>query len=70
MGKIINFLLNTKKKPLLSYSLKALLKSKVKDIVVVLGKDKQKILEQIPQNKKLKSFLIKIIKKEEWHLLF
>lgn len=53
-GKDNKLLVKYKEKPLLSYSLKALLKSKVKDIVVVLGKDKQKILKQIPQNKKIK----------------
>ena len=53
-GKDNKLLVKYKKKPLLLYSLKALLKSKVKDIVVVLGKDKQKILEEIPQNRKIK----------------
>jgi molybdenum cofactor cytidylyltransferase len=53
-GRDNKLLVKYKKKPLLSYSLKALLKSKVKDIVVVLGKDKQKILEEIPQNRKIK----------------
>ena len=64
-GKDNKLLVYYKKKPLLSYSLKALLKSKVKDIVVVLGKDKQKILEQIhPKNKKIKVIFNKNYKRE------
>ena len=56
-----------KKKSLINYSLKALHKSKINKVIVVLGHQKDELKKIIQKNKKIFSFTIKNIKKE-WPL--
>ena len=57
-----------KKTPLINHSLKALQKSKVNKVIIVLGHEHKKVKRIIKKNKKIFSFIIKIIEKV-WHHL-
>ena len=56
-----------KKKPLLDYSLKALHKSKVNKVIIVLGHQQNEVKKIIKKIKKIFFLLIKILERE-WHL--
>jgi len=62
-GKKNKLLAKYKKESLLSYSLNNLLKSKVKEIIVVTGNETNQVMKQVPKNSKIKTTFNKNYKK-------
>ena len=62
-GKKNKLLAKYKKKFLLSHSLNNLLKSKVKEIIIVMGNESNLVMKQVPKNSKIKITFNKNYKK-------